>query len=384
VTEHGGTEGTGQRMAASGRPGLRPGLSRGWRVVAGALSGAVLAGCTDTPFHSPGEPVCRECTITRTTVAVLGGITAPDVVRTVPTGVTATAGGNYLVIDGTTALEFGDDGEPASGAYWSGGGGRGLTYDAIAVAGVDSFLVADNRAGMFRLFGGDGSVIDSAMLPPGVRVGSLSVLQWPTRVIFSGRALGRSGLFQATIDDGFTILDRAFRAPRPPRHGRVANYRLARSGAAGFWAVEASSYVLLEYDAASERARRVTRRPDWFHTTGRRPRGRMPATVRALWQDAQGHLWIYSVVPNARAGPAWRSLEARRAGGTMPFGVEELYVTVVEVLDAHSMDVLARGRLPGYLASLLPDGRALVYAKQPEGPARLSVQLLRLEGIQRR
>jgi hypothetical protein len=353
------------------------------RRVVVALCGAVLTGCADSPFPSSGEPVCRECTITRTTVAVIGGITAPDVVRTVPAGVAVTAGGNYIVIDGTTVVAFADDGEPAPDRYWSAGDGRGLTHDAIAVAGVDSFLVADNRAGMFRLFDGDGSVIDSVSLPTGVRVSSLLVLQWPTRVIFSGRALGRNGLFQATIDDGFIILDRAFRPPPPPRHVRAPNYRLARSSDAGFWAMEAGSYVLLEYDAAGERARRVTRRPRWFHTTGRRPRGRMPATVRALHQDAHGHLWIYSAVPNEQAGPAWRSLEARRAGGTMSYGVEELYETVVEVRDAHGMDVLAYGRLPGYLTGLLPDGRALLFVSQPDGRARLSVQLLRLEGVQR-
>jgi hypothetical protein len=351
-------------------------------VVVVALCGAVT-GCADSPFSSSGEPVCRECTITRMTVAVIGGIMAPDVVRTVPAGVAVTAGGNYIVIDGTTVVAFDDDGEPAPDGSWSGGDGRGLTHDAIAVAGVDSFLVADNRAGMFRLFDGAGSVIDSVSLPAGVRVSSLLVLQWPTRVIFSGRALGRSGLFEATFDDGFAVLDRSFRPPPPPRHVRAPNYRLARGSNAGFWAMEASSYVLLEYDAAGERARRVTRRPGWFHTPGRRPRGRMPATVRALHQDADGRLWIYSAVPNARAGPAWRSPEARRAGGTMPFGVEELYDTVVEVRDAHGMDVLAYGRLPGYLAGLLPDGRALLFAPQTDGRSRLSVQLLRLEGMQR-
>jgi hypothetical protein len=353
------------------------------RVVVAALCGAVLMGCADSPFSSSGEPVCRECTITRTTIAVIGGITAPDVVRTVPAGVAVTAVGNYIVIDGTTVVAFGDDGEPAPDGSWSGGDGRGLTHDAIAVAGVDSFLVADNRAGKFRLFDGAGSVIDSVSLPAGVRVSSLLVLQWPARVIFSGRALGRNGLFQATIDDGFAVLDRSFRPPPPPRRVRAPNYRLARSSNAGFWAMEASSYVLLEYYAAGERARRVSRRPGWFHTTGRRPRGRMPATVRALHQDADGRLWIYSAVPNARAGPAWRSPEARRAGGTMSFGVEQLYDTVVEVRDAHGMDVLAYGRLPGYLAGLLPDGRALLFAPQPDGRSRLSVQLLRLEGMQR-
>jgi hypothetical protein len=369
-----------RRLAASRRPNRDPGLSRLPHLIAAGVCGALMAGCTDMPYSSPGEPTCPECTITRTTVALVGGTTAPDVVRTVPAGVTATAGGNYLIFDGTTALEFGDDGEPVSGTTWSGGDERGLMYDAVAMAGVDSFVVADNRAGMVRLYGGNGAVVDSASLPPGARVGSLLVLQWPGRVIFSGRALGRSGVFQATIDDGFVILDRTFRPPRPPRHVRAPNYRLARSGDAGFWAMEAGSYTLHEYDAAGRQVRRVTRRPGWFPATGRRPRGRMPATVRALRQDVDGHVWIYSVAPNARAGPAWRSLEARRAGGTMPFGVEELYDTVVEVRDVRDMSVMARGRVPGYLVDLLPDARAVLFATQPDGRARLSVQLLRLDG----
>jgi hypothetical protein len=237
-------------------------------------------------------------------------------------------------------------------------------------------IVVDNEAGMLRVFGADRVQTDSIRLPDDVRIRELSVSQWPRRLIFSGYALGRNDLFRAQVSEGYLIIDREFRLPEDvAADGRQPNYRLAETRGGDLWVVEARNYALLKLDANGALMRRVVRNPDWFveATAGFRPE------VRALSVDDEGRVWVYVMKPTDRAGPAWRSREARRAGGTLPLGPDEMYHTVVEVLDPRGREVLARGSVAAWLAGVLPDGRALFYSAAAAGTPHLSVQELRLK-----
>ena len=90
-------------------------------------------------------------------------------------------------------------------------------------------------------------------------------------------------------------------------------------------------------------------------------------------------MWVYAMKPTDRAGPAWRSREARRAGGSLPLGPDEMYDTIIEVLDPRGRDVIARGSVSAWLAAVLPDGRALFHSADADGTPHLSVQQLRLK-----
>jgi hypothetical protein len=83
----------------------------------------------------------------------------------------------------------------------------------VTAVGADSLIVADNEAGLLRVFGADRVQTDSVRLPDGVRIRALRALEWPARLVFSGYALGRHDLFRAEVSEGFLIIDRQFRLP---------------------------------------------------------------------------------------------------------------------------------------------------------------------------
>lgn len=249
-------------------------------------------------------------------------------------------------------------------------------FSAVTAVGADSLIGADNEAGLLRVFGADRVQSDSVRLPDRVRIRALSALEWPGRLVFSGYALGRPDLFRAEVSEGFLIIDRQFRLPENvAAYGRRPDYHFAETRNGDLWVVEARSYTLLKLDANGALMHRVARNPDWFDeaTAGFR------AAVRALSVDEEDRVWVYTMKPTDRAGPAWRSREARRAGGTLPLGPDEIYDTVIEVLDPSGRDVIARGSVSAWLAGILPDGRALFYSTDADGTSHLSVQQLRLK-----
>jgi hypothetical protein len=241
----------------------------------------------------------------------------------------------------------------------------------------DSLIVADSYAGLIRILSPDRTQTDSVSLPGGVRIRALSVLRWPERLAFSGIALGRSDLFRATVRDGFLVIDTSFRPPDVMAAVRAPDYRLFQRGET-LWAVEAGSYTILQFDSAGALVSRVVRSPRWFAKPGGRPSGGHRSTVRAVSVDERGRLWVYSTQPTDSARVAWRSREARRAGGTVQADAEDLYETIIEVLDADARTLIAHGRIAAEVAGVTPDGQALIRQRSDDGSMALSVQQLQL------
>jgi hypothetical protein len=316
---------------------------------------------------------CEPCTITRTPVVSFDDSAFVGL----PTGAVQMTAGRYVVLDGGSAVEFSATGEFVGRVpRLDYDPGDRPTFSTVTAVGVDSFIVADNEAGLLRVFGADRVQADSVQLPDRVRIRALRALEWPGRLVFSGYALGRHDLFRAAVSEGFLIIDRQFRLPETiAADGRQPDYQLAETRNGELWVAEARSYTLLKLDANGELLHRVARNPDWFAeaTAGFRP------AVRALSVDEEGRVWVFATKPTDRAGPAWRSREARRAGGTLPLGPDEMYDTVIEVLGPRGRDVIARGSVSAWLAGILPDGRALFYSADADGTPHLSVQELRLK-----
>jgi hypothetical protein len=316
---------------------------------------------------------CEPCTITRTPVVSF----EDSAFVGLPTGAVLTTAGGYVVLDGGSAVEFSATGELVGRVpRHDDNPADRPTFSAVAAVGADSLIVADNEAGLLRVFGADRVQTGSVRLPDDVRMRALRALEWPGQLIFSGYALGRHDLFRSEVSEGFLIIDRQFRLPENvAADGRQPDYQVAETRNGDLWVVEARSYTLLKLGANGELLHRVDRNPGWFDeaTAGFRP------AVRALSVDEEDRVWVYTMTPTDRTGPAWRSREARRAGGTLPLGPDEMYDTVIEVLDPRGHDVIARGSVSAWLAGILPDGRALFYSADADGTPQLSVQQLRLK-----
>jgi hypothetical protein len=312
---------------------------------------------------------CESCGITRATVASFGD----GAITRAPAAATVTGAGNYIVLDDHGLAEFSPAGDFLGRIPRTTARGEGTPAFNAVVALGDSLVVADNRAGLLRVFGTHRAQVDSVQLPRNVRVEALSVGRWPDTIVFAGHALGRGDLFRAAVSDGFLVIDREFRSPGVPSGVRTPAYRLFHDRDGGLWAVEGQSYALLQFDTLGALVGRTVRSPAWFAKPARRPRGRLRSSVRAVAVDDQRRLWVYSAIATDTAALAWRSPEARRAGGTMALGMEELYDTVIEVLEPRTERLLARGRMPGWFVDVIPGGRAVVYARRDGRPPRLYV-----------
>ena len=319
-----------------------------------------------------GRP-CEPCTITRTPVVSFEG----SAFSGLPMGAALTTAGHYVVLDGGSAVEFSATGELVGRIpRHDDSPGDRPAFSTVTAVGADSLIMADHEAGLLRVFGADRVQTDPVRLPDHVRIHALRALEWPGRLVFSGYALGRHDVFRAEVSEGFLIIDRQFRLPEDvAADGRQPDYHLAETRDGDLWIAEARSYTLLKLDANGELIHRVARNPEWFDeaTAGFRP------AVRAISVDEKDRVWVYTMKPTDRAGPAWRSREARRAGGTLPLGPDEMYDTVIEVLDPRGRDVIARGSVSAWLAGILPDGRALFYTADADGTRHLSVHELRLK-----
>lgn len=317
-----------------------------------------------------GDRACDSCRLTRSVVLTLEGLDGD------PRGWVAAASSpdRVLLISGGTALEFDGHGSPVHRIATDSAG----PITSVASIGGDSIVLV--RRDLLRIVEPARTRIDSVQLPAGTSVQTLHVIRWPDRIMFSGRAAGRSGIFMARIDSGFFVIDPNFRPPPTPRNVRGPEYRFARTREGGVRAVEIHTYEMLEFSDTGELLSKHQRNPSWFEKPARgRARGGMRSSVAGLWIDPDGRLWVYSRKATPVAGVVWRSEEARRPGGTVTAPIDAMYDIIVEVLDPRGRKLLATGRIPEHLVSLMTDGRVVLLRNDPAAGVRLSVQQLRLQ-----
>lgn len=113
---------------------------------------------------------------------------------------------------------------------------------------------------------------------------------------------------------------------------------------------------------------------------------RAPTTfVRAAVEDAQGRLWLVTVVP----GRQWRRFAAESTEGidrgSQPRMVSRLYESMIEILDASTGDLLYREIAPMMVTHALGGGKFLAYADDQDIPsvAVIEIQAMKAWGRNR-
>jgi hypothetical protein len=152
----------------------------------------------------------------------------------------------------------------------------------------------------------------------------------------------------------------------------------------GFWAAHVSRWELEEWDSTATLRLRVVRQPPWFvpyrsrmiPTRDSTPRPR----ITSVREDKSRQIvWVSTL----RASRDWRDsaqFEVRVLEDSsrmdVPRRPERLYETVIEAIDRHSGQILAREVIPAFVTRLLDDGYAL--ALRSNGENRWKVDVWRL------
>ena len=340
-------------------------ISRVFAIALSLLGG--LAGCDEV------NSTCETCFISRSTIASVGG----DIVQDVALGVTTTARGHMILLQGRSAVELDEHGNIVRQVLECAGSvGR---CSSIVSIGRDSVALIDNTAGVIRIVSNSETPPDSVLLPPNATVRSMLAHRWPDQLLFSGHAAGHDGVFLAGVREGLLIIDSQLQIPNAMSTVRAPSYVISAAAPHGTWAVEIHSYDALLIGADGSVAGRIERDPDWFGKPSHgRAKGGLRSTVVSAWADDRGHLWVYSIRPTPGAGAVWRSREARRPGGTVSEGLTDLYETVVEVLNVSDGAVLADGLIPAYIVGTTADGRAVFQQQDTAGRTTISIQRLQL------
>lgn len=348
----------------------------------------------DTQTTIPDAPLCSSCRITTEHLFSFGSLDGPG----------SLIGYGRVGADVEGRLWYADDGLipqifDAQGRFLRELGRRGegpgeyLGVRWWSQLPGDSMLVFDSRGGRAVVLAPDLRAVRYIAMP--VPVDGAIVLAWPQRVLIQARIpigdrqgfplhvldmSGRTAVFQASLtSDG--------RRPTLPGRGNpLPRHLFARSSNGGAWTAEQANYRISQWDSEANLVNAWTREAPWFYEGPQS--GSLRHVVQGMRQDDEGRIWVVIRAPRPDAaekveealsrapqvGSPGRS--ARPASALPP--PQELYDTIIEVLDLQSGRVLARQRLESVFLGLLPNSRAAVYYEDELGVPRVDIVSLTL------
>ena len=206
---------------------------------------------------------------------------------------------------------------------------------------------------------GDGQVVQNAVIPDRGHLGFPLHLLQP-----NGYDLRSFGSRDGRSD------------PTEPYAGRRV-IAPARDG--GVWSAEVGRYRISKWSLDGTESVSFSRVTSWFPREPMNPiftPDRPPAsTVTALWEDAQGHLWILLTVGD----PHWREhIRELKADYLIerewqPEDLEGVFDTIVEVIDTRTGRLVASTKVPYFLQGFLADGRPFSNRSAPSGWIKIDV-----------
>lgn len=251
----------------------------------------------------------------------------------------------------------------------------------LTFAGADSVLVVDSAGHRLVVLDRAGDGLRQVLLPSAARIRAAVVVDWPDRVVIVGRVGAGTGVFEMSARGDHAVVRRdSYSAAEPPASHR---YHLPPRFTGGVWAMDDAATVSRWDDNGRVRTQGGRVRGGYAVLRGGTAvrgasSGRGSARVHAVSEDSGGRLWVYSRVAAEAAPSAWRSLEARRAGGRIEVGMERLYHTQVDVLEPVSMRVLGRGLIRAWLVSAV-SGSSAVFRTDADGRPVTRVYELELQ-----
>jgi hypothetical protein len=363
-------------------------------VLLAALAFLAAATTAAAQVTIPDVPNCANCRIEIEELFTFGAFDGPG----------SLAGPGRIGVDGAGRIWYSDGPVPqvfdAEGRYLRALGREGEgpgeyrgVYTWSRLPG-DSTLVFDEGNGRAVVLDPDLQAIRYVTLP--VSVSGATVLRWPDAVLggaFIGRGAragqplhvldmsGSSGLFTTSMmSDG--------RRTAPPGGPTAYTQQLfAPSAGEGAWSAEVADYRVSRWDSQANPTGSWTRQASWFHDN---PEGGFVRhSVSSIGEDDRGRLWVLLRAPRSdgpakveaaladlfRDGPPSGPVDLPTSELPPP---QELYDTVMEVLDVGDGTVLARQRFEAFFLALLPGGRVAAYREEGIGIPRVAIMSLTL------
>jgi len=268
-------------------------------------------------------------------------------------------GGEIFVFqtDGQLSRRFGRKGEGPGEL-----GGR----LALAIGPSDSLFVLDNDQARLSVFSSSGDFIRSFPAPNRVR--AFTRLNDGTFLFHRTPLEPTEALFHLTGSNGEA--GRQFgevSQELPELDGQV----ITPGNPDGFWTASIWTYELFRHESPDSVGRRLIRRVDWFPAGGKYVEGMpfsipSPPVLKHLWDDGEGRIWVYSLVPDE----AW---EPRIPLTPSYEWARRNFDTVIEVIDHRSGKVLASHRYDDMLGTVCGSPLAYAVVESEDGDTRVQV-----------
>ncbi|MGD8363064.1 MAG: hypothetical protein PVJ04_16680 [Gemmatimonadota bacterium] len=170
--------------------------------------------------------------------------------------------------------------------------------------------------------------------------------------------------------------------PATPRSRSTLTHFLARGDHGSLWTVPRKEYSVRKWAFSGAPLARLDRKPAWFPGESRfgpgGPNLEPPPNTNGLMADSLGRIWTFVNVP--REEEAWRATWAHvppdysgpldQRDAPEP---EELWSTIVEVMEPGSGRVFARGEMDDVVLAVLADRTLAVYRENEEGIPYIAV-----------
>ena len=339
----------------------------------------------------PDRVSCEACTIDLKHVVTLVASDGEGMLNAIPFAATTDRAGRYwVVVNGELPQLF-----SASGQFLRRFGGTGQgpgefsgPINVISLPG-DSMLVID------------GTLQRATVVTPALHTGRTITLpfvahpavvqRWPDNVWMNNAnqdALVRGGpLHRLNFGAANAELHQSFGPASEPttRPGGNGRAQLIARGRDFMWAADKYQYRLTSWTPAGVARSVVERRPEWFATVSRawigNPTTPPPPVIAGIHEDSAGYMWVYISVPSPQWRAAWSRIASTR--GDVParqIAIENLWRSVIEVIDIKRGEVVARRFMDDWVALVFADGRVATGTVDASGIPRLTIASPSLRG----
>ncbi len=240
----------------------------------------------------------------------------------------------------------------------------------------DSMLVFDVDNSRASVVSSDLSVVRSIRLPSFFH--PIVSLSWPDTVVVSGAivtpaaagwplhlvSLGGSDL---RVLSSLGYEQGQLRPNSPTDQAQV----VAQATDGSFWSADVLRYRVSRWSAKGTRLLTFERTASWFATASRdwlgNPNTPPPPRIAGIKEDPKGLVWVVTHVASKNWRKGWPRVEAgAREVSVRSIRFDELFSSVVEVIDPQKRTVVARLESERYIVSVLSDGRFAVYSRDSD------------------
>ncbi|MEP6835485.1 MAG: hypothetical protein ABJB74_19015 [Gemmatimonas sp.] len=348
-----------------------------------------------------GVPPCTGCRIELGPPLELRSETGSDpALHTPPNWVTIDGLGRYWVAEGGQLARIYDaNGKFLRTAGRKGGGANDFDSPiAFLPLPGDSMLVFDHITGTQALNNDQSTralVVDSlyrvvrALHIPGALLPTTAD-GWPSRLLLTGPVVEDSAkgltLHAVSAEQANVKILQSFGPGRnsTANNQTMANYqRVTTARDSTYWCADILRYRISHFAKDGTLLGTIERAPDWFPIPSGDNMGKPdippPPKIFAIWQAADGMLWVFGQV----AGKNWKDGWPKLANDAkeVDFSAlrnDKLYATVIEVLDPITRQVVSTAPLDEYISNVLPNGNVAVFAVDSAGTRHLSIRRLSL------